>query len=421
MTRRILATTLLIALAGMMFIQFRLLMAGVRLEKLRFDQRTEAALQAAADTLNLPGGLSQALIDRFQVSSRPAPKASALSDSIQAIITRELEHRGVHAGFSYAIREKYGQEVSLASQEFDRESFNFGQFSIQLGDRITAGCHCEQLLHLDTENLFGYLLGELYVLAIPSVLCLAIILLCLLFLVNILKKEQKLNLVKNDFINNLTHELKTPAFSISLSAKMAKESLAKGELAKSGKFMQLIETENEKLKNHIEKVLELASLENARFSLKRDSTDLHLLIESVLSEFAGTLESRNGKLEVLLQASCHRVKVDEAHFKNLLRNLLDNALKYSPGTPDIQLKTTSAGQRLTLSVSDRGIGINPMHSKQVFEKFFRAPSTDAERVKGFGLGLSYAWQVAMAHKARIWVEEREGGGSVFKVEMAVSE
>lgn len=411
MTRRILATTLLIALAGLTYIQFRLLASGVSLEKYRFDQRAGAALQAVNDSLSKPGWLSGALVERFQVAVKPSPQPSFLADTIQAVLAAELGKRGIRTKFQFAIREKYGQEISVSSPSFDREKFKFGQFSVQLGDRITAGCHCEQILHLDTENLLGYLLSELYYLAVPSVFCLLIILFCLLLLIQILKKEQKLNAIKNDFINNLTHELKTPAFSISLSNKMAKESLAKGDTEKAQKLLQLIENENEKLKAHVEKVLELASLENARFTLRLQKTDVHQLLRAVAEEFAQPIENRGGQLACRFSAPHYMVSADEAHLKNLFRNLLDNALKYSPDAPDITLTTTNEGGQILISVADRGIGIDPSLRQQVFEKFYRAPAPDAHHIKGFGLGLSYAWQVAKAHQAKIWIEGREGGGT----------
>ncbi|MFQ5447633.1 MAG: sensor histidine kinase [Saprospiraceae bacterium] len=416
MKRRLPAVILLAALAGLIFIQFRLLLVGVRLEKQRFDQQTETALHAAALALDEPGPVGDQLIRHLKGGG---DSAAGVSHGVDSVLVTQLRKQGVNARFHFAITDYYAKEVFLASPDFSPENFTFGRYTVRLGGRISGECGCNRALHLDVSNLFSYLVGELDYLIIPSGLCLVAIVFCLALLTTTLRKEQRLNRVKNDFINNLTHELKTPAFSIALSARMASESLKKGEVAKARRFLRLIGKENEKLKMHIEKVLELASLQNARYTLQREPADLHTFIPEVLEEFAPQVQERGGILTHSLKAQNSRAEVDVAHFKNVLRNLLDNALKYSPGQPHITVTTANDDLRFELSVSDRGVGIPAAQQKLVFDKFYRVLAGDLHPVKGFGLGLSYVKQIVTAHGGTVQLESEPGQGTTVTVVMPI--
>jgi len=419
MNRHAIAAIVLLALAGLTFIQYRLLVTGVRLEKQRFDQRAVTAVRTVAHELNEPGILGDALIARLQMTQMPKREPDFLADTLDAVLSRELLRRGINARFTSVITDKFESKIVLASTHFNKEKFTFRRYTAPLGGRIIAGCHCELVIHLDITNLFTYLLGELKYLVIPSVLCLLAILTGLLLLINTLRREQKLNADKNDFINNLTHELKTPAFSISLSAKMARENLEKGDTGKAAHFLQLILNENEKLKNNVEKVLELASLESPHYELRKEKTDVHALISNVAADVAAQVEGREGQLTLSLGAEKSELQVDAAHFKNILLNLLDNALKYSPGQPEITIKTSADGARFVLSVSDRGMGIAPEHQRRIFQKFYRVPTGNKHPVKGFGLGLSYVEQIVKAHGGKVEVDSRAGGGTTVRVVLQV--
>lgn len=420
MKRHLLAIILLASLALLTLVQFRLLRAGVLLEKQRFDLRTEEVLLAVADSLNQPGIRSSDLIERLKANQLAGDTqlVLAISDSLDLLIAGELQKKGIHADFAFAFTPEYTLQPLLTNRNFRPDKFAFNRYKINMGSHIIGSCHFMPVLHFDVPNLFGYLLGVLRNLVITSVLCLLAILSCFLLLLNILNKERKLNAIKNDFINNLTHELKTPAFSISLSSKMAKESLAKNDLARTGKFLQLIDNENNKIKTHVEKVLELASLENPRYNLHKTAMAPRALLEEVAAEFAPAINDRGGTLTMQLPPKAETLMADTEHLKNALRNLLDNAIKYSIGKPVIGLSLEKKDACFQISVSDKGPGIAPVYQRKVFDKFFRIPTGEGQ-AKGFGLGLSYVFQIAKAHGGKVVLESEEGIGSRFTIVLPI--
>jgi signal transduction histidine kinase len=274
---------------------------------------------------------------------------------------------------------------------------------------LKAELSCNRALHLDVPSLFTYLLGELDYLLWPSVACLLVIYAGLVFLIRTLRREERLNKIKNEFINNLTHELKTPSFSISLSSKMALEQLASGNPDKAREYLQIIRQENEKMKVQVEKVLELASLQSGRYKLNKSEIQLRKVIDEVLAEYSPALGQ--SKIELRIGGGLQSIIADEAHFKNVLRNLLDNAIKYGGEQVDILVEVSRENHFAKMSVSDSGPGIPTAHQKAVFDKFYRVPQADGHKVKGFGLGLSYVKQIVEVHGGKVLLESRPGQGT----------
>lgn len=415
MKRNLIAIILLVSLAGLTFVQFRLLVIGARLEKQRFDQRAVVAQQNIQAGLDGPNVLSDALVARLRAGAPSAGQADFLRDSLHFFLENEMEKAGISPDFSFALTRRFREDVLFSSQNFDPGKFRFSEYSVELGGYLSSRLGEGIVLHLDIENLFLYLLGDLDYLVVPSALCLVAILACLFFLLKILLREERLNTIKNDFINNLTHELKTPAFGISLATKLAKESTQKGNSKKTLEYLKVIESEKDKLVAHTEKVLELASLENGRQHFQKETTDVHALISELVSGFRPKVEARGGGLLVKLEATEHTLSVDPVHFKNVLQNLLDNALKYSPGSPEIGVVTRNDGKFFEIKISDRGIGISENDQAHIFDKFYRAHSGNIHNVKGFGLGLSYVKQVVEAHGGKVEVRSKVGEGTVFLV------
>ena len=234
-----------------------------------------------------------------------------------------------------------------------------------------------------------------------------------------MNRQKKLLAIKNDFINNLTHELKTPVFSISLLTKVFEERLKQKETDKLENYLNLLEIENQKLKGHIDKVLELASLENGKYSLQKEVCDFHEIINEAVSTFSLKIESAQGQLSKNFQSVKSQLLVDRDHFKNVIQNLLDNAIKYSKEQPSIAISTQSTSDKLSIAISDKGIGIAPEHHKQLFEKFYRVTTGNLHTIKGFGLGLSYVKYIVEAHGGSIRVQSKQHEGATFIMEFPI--
>lgn len=416
MKRSIIALLILLALGGLIFIQFRLLMVGVRLEKQRFDHRIETALQNAVLAIDDDESLAEQLGRWLATGNADAP--AELVAGIDSTIANNLKKEGIRAGVSFAITDYYARRVYLHSVGFGQEDFNFGRYTMRLGPVVGQWCsrsalnpelNCNRALHLDVPSLFSYLLGELDYLLWPSVGCLLVILAGLFFLNQTLRREERLNKIKNEFINNLTHELKTPAFSISLSSKMALEQLASGNADKAKQYLRIIQRENEKMKVQVEKVLELASLQSGRYQLNKTAVDPGKSIGEVVAEYEAAFPKASISVDIAEGVS--GIFVDEAHFKNVLRNLLDNAIKYGGEQVEIRVQMRPDKGFAKLSVSDNGPGIAAAHHKAVFDKFYRVPQPQGHAVKGFGLGLSYVKQIVMAHGGNVLLESQPGSGT----------
>ncbi len=232
--------------------------------------------------------------------------------------------------------------------------------------------------------------------------------------------QKKLSEIKSDFINNMTHEFKTPLATISLAVDALNNGKVIQDADKTQYFRGIIKEENRRMNKHVETILQAAALERQEFTLDKKPLHVHDLVNNVLENFELVLKEKNGKVKLNLNAKNDTINADEQHFTNLLSNLVDNAIKYSKEEPDITITTYSTGKHLVMRISDKGIGMSRESVKRVFEKFYRAHTGNLHNVKGFGLGMSYVKTIIDAHKGRIKVESILGKGSTFIVEVPLA-
>lgn len=230
----------------------------------------------------------------------------------------------------------------------------------------------------------------------------------------VILKQKKLSEIKTDFINNMTHEFKTPISTISASAELLKTGNLDSDAQKRSRYYQMIADESNRLKLQVEKVLQMAQFDTNDINLNLTSCDIHELIRKAVASVQILLDEKTGRIELDLQASKTEMKVDELHFTNIIRNLLDNAIKYCDKSPIIRIATSDTKHGITITVKDNGIGINPIQKKQVFEKFYRVPTGNVHNVKGFGLGLYYVKSLVEAHQGTVKVES-DTTGSTFTI------
>lgn len=416
-------TAVVLSLTGLIVVQVVLLGTGLRLEKQRFDEKVKRTMYEVQQSIGRQEKLSRGVAELSVISedyylTKKDSLYLGVEQQIEFFFAKKLSAESIGLIFSFAISDETQKKVFIASSNFDQLDQRFSHYKILLEGKVIQKCHCILVLHLKIDNLFNYLLRQLAYLIIPSVLFILVILGSLSFLIYTLNKQKQLDQIKNDFINNLTHELKTPVFSISLTSKVLKESVRQNKPEKSQHLLSLIDKESEKLKTHINKVLELASLEGKQHILQKENYDIHALIEEVAQDFSFKVAAKNGTLHQELKASSFSLKIDKTHFSNVLQNLLENALKYNLENPNIKIKTHNEGDKLVISIQDNGIGISAEHQKYIFEKFYRVSTGDVHVVKGFGLGLNYVKQIVEAHGGIISVESQLDKGSQFKITMA---
>ena len=228
-------------------------------------------------------------------------------------------------------------------------------------------------------------------------------------------RQKKISDIKTDFINNMTHEFKTPIATISVAVDSINNPkvIQRPEVIKN--YTRVIKEENNRMNTRVEQVLQMALLDSSEFKLNEKIIDIHEMIRNITDNIRLQTESRNGQLIVSLNAGRMHVMADESHLTNVLISILDNAIKYSPMTPEIWVTTINSGPSIVISISDNGIGMSPETQKKIFDKFFRVTSGNIHTIKGFGLGLSYAKAIVLAHKGEIKVSGEVEKGSRFDI------
>jgi two-component system phosphate regulon sensor histidine kinase PhoR len=232
-------------------------------------------------------------------------------------------------------------------------------------------------------------------------------------------RQKKLSEIKNDFINNMTHEFKTPIATISLAVDALKNPKVIGNPEKLIYFSGIIKEENQRMNRQVETILKSALMDRQEIQINKKPLNIHQIIEDVAGNFALRLQEKGGDIEIHLNSENDLIEGDEVHISNLVNNLLDNAVKYAKDNvpPHISLTTSSTPKKFSMVIEDNGIGMTRETVKRIFEKFYRAHTGNIHNVKGFGLGLSYVKTVIDAHDGNIKAESVLGKGSTFTIEL----
>ncbi|MEI6407947.1 MAG: HAMP domain-containing sensor histidine kinase [Bacteroidota bacterium] len=268
-------------------------------------------------------------------------------------------------------------------------------------------------LALYFPNRTSLVLGSVWIALLMSVVFTGIILFCFWYTIQVIFRQKKLSEMKNDFINNMTHEFKTPIATISLAADSIASPMIMSYPDKIKRFIDIIRQENRRMNSQVERVLQMALIDKKDFQLSLGDLNMHELVQQAVDNFSLQVEKREGTLTTDLQATQPVIQGDSTHIASIIHNLLDNANKYSPEKPDITIRTRNVPMGIEVTVEDKGIGISKETRKHIFDKFYRAHTGNIHDVKGFGLGLSYVKAIMTGHKGLIDVRSEPGKGSAF--------
>jgi len=221
--------------------------------------------------------------------------------------------------------------------------------------------------------------------------------------------------MQKDFINNMTHEFKTPISTIKISSNvfLKNENIQKDE--RLLRYANIINEQNNRLNNQVEKVLQIARLEGETFELKKESLDVNVLLEKITKSVELKITQLGGNITMNLQSNNSFINADKLHLTNIIHNLLDNAIKYCKTAPDITIETKGIDNKIELRIVDKGLGIKKEFMPQIFQKFYRVPTGDVHNIKGFGLGLFYVKNICKAHGWKIEAKSEEGKGTEFLI------
>jgi two-component system phosphate regulon sensor histidine kinase PhoR len=394
-----------IALLLVLIIQVNWISETAKNKEEVFNEKAQIIVARTTEALASDNDLSQKL--RLGVGKSEFLK-------IDSLLKKHMDFYNFHADYTFEVIQSF-PPVPL-------------MLNTTIGDTISANqpkqaCYSKSLDEMENKN--GWLLKlkfpkkDDFIIAemrAPFVTCVILIIIVLVLFWRTtlsLITEKKIAEHTTDFLNNMTHEFKTPLTNISLAGKMmAKDSKNEDKIKH---YSSIILEENEKLRLQVEQVLSMTALERGEIPLQKTELDFHQLLNDCLKSINIQIENKQGDLKLNLNANSLIVMGDKTHLTNALSNLIDNAIKYSKEKPQLAIQTTNKEQHLVISVSDKGIGIDKQYHKQVFGKYFRVPTGNVHDIKGFGLGLAYVKKIIELHGGAIELESELGNGTTFTI------
>ncbi len=347
--------------------------------------------------------------------SRPVVER-ADSTIIRHFLSDALKRNGVNLPFEFAVTGPHRKAV-YATAGFDRSAYDQA-YSVSLFPNIDN----QYQLYVEFPTADNYIFSSVRFI-IPTLALTMMLLIIFVFTIVLAFRQKKVTEIKTDFINNMTHELKTPVSTISLAAQMLGDPSVMKSPTMLNHLAEVIGDESKRLRFQIEKVLQMSVLENSDSALNITEMDVNSIVNSVVNTFKLKVEKFGGTLEMRLEAEDDCVKVDEMHFTNVIFNLLDNAVKYRDEEKPLKLEIRTANhddRHITIEVSDNGMGIRREELKRIFEKFYRVPTGNLHNVKGFGLGLAYVKKMVTIFGGTITVDSEFGKGTRFSITLPVA-
>jgi len=335
-------------------------------------------------------------------------------EEIRNLINHQLETRDLKPEFEFAIFSN-GLSTKIASENFVHKPNSSNVYSVPLFLDENRNYKYELLVNFSKkqQNVYSSVLG----MGILTLLLTTIIILAYYSAIKQIIRQRQISEIKTDFINNMTHEFKTPIATINLALDAMKNPKISENKETMERYLKMIREENKRMHAQVESVLRISKLEKNDLNIKKERLKLHDLIDDAITHVELLVEDRGGYIKTHFGALKSSVLANESHFTNVVVNILDNAIKYSPEAPKIDIFTENVKNNIILKIRDQGSGMSKIAQKKIFEKFYREHTGNVHNVKGHGLGLSYVKRMVDDHQGQIYVESEKGKGSTFIIKL----
>jgi two-component system phosphate regulon sensor histidine kinase PhoR len=345
------------------------------------------------------------------LSKTPIHKRTS-GEKIKKLIIKQLEELGLSTNFEYAV---YSNNLAtkIRSRNFTLDPTSTYGVPLFVNDDIKTNFQ----LYVNFSDKEKFVLSSIMGMAILSILFTGVIILTYASALRQLLKQRQISQIKTDFINNMTHEFKTPIATINLALDALKNPKVSDNKEFIARYHNMIREENRRMHTQVENVLRISKLENDELDLEKGEVNLHDIIENAITHVSLIVEHKGGYIKTHLNALNSSVYGSNIHLTNIIVNIIDNAIKYTEAAPEIDIYTENEGKHIILKIVDKGIGMSKVVQNKIFEKFYREQMGNIHNVKGHGLGLSYVKRILDDHNAEINVESEKGKGSTFSIKI----
>ena len=351
--------------------------------------------------------------DVYRVYANRVPIHERVSrEEIELLLDQELENRSLDIDYEYGLYSR-GLPTKIKSRKFRMDTDSYYKAPVF---RDSEGVTDFALL-ISFPDKKDFLVRSIVGMAVLSLLFTLIIMIAYASAIYQLIRQKQISEIKTDFINNMTHEFKTPIATINLAVEAIKNPKIMGDAEKVGRYLNMIRDENKRMHAQVENVLRISKLEKNQLDISKERVDAHEIINKAITHVELIVQDRGGYVKTHLDAERTDVLANKTHFGNVIVNMLDNAVKYSPDAPKVDVFTEVANNFLVIRVQDRGAGMSKAVSKRIFEKFYREHTGDIHNVKGHGLGLAYVKKIVEDHQGEVYVESEKGKGSTFYIKL----
>ena len=391
-------------------------LSNQREEKVFSNRRIEDNLSPEQFLLKV-GKISKSKEVLFESAYNDISKRNPIEERIgdinkfEKIIERNLERMNINLDFEYAIFDQ-DSITKISSEKFDLSNQSYSSLIFKDENDLS-----NYSLKVAFPGRTPFLLGSLVSVIITSIIFTSIIIIAYVTTILLLLRQRQISQIKTDFINNMTHEFKTPIATINLALSAIKNPKTIVNKEKVKKYLQMIYDENNRMHDQVENVLMISHLERNQLNIDKTKQDINEIIDLAISHVSLIVENNNGNIITEKDADNSMVIGNETHLINVMVNILDNAIKYNDNSPEISIKTLNIGSRVLIEIKDNGIGMSKAVQSKIFEKFYRKQTGDLHNVKGHGLGLAYVKKIIAFHNGNITVDSAVGKGSKFTIQL----